>query len=83
MFEEALKLDPAERDASGVRADMLPMIWATVTAAQAATIDASITEAVAVANLRYRTQWLSGLSDAEVAKLIDDALAEEARLGRP
>jgi hypothetical protein len=55
------------------------MIWATVTVERAATVDDAIMEAVEVANLRYRTQWLPTLPDGDVAQLVADALTTEGR----
>jgi hypothetical protein len=77
LFEQALKLDPADRDASDIRAQMMPMVWATVSAERAETVDGLIREAVDVANLRYRTHWLPTLSPDEVRELIDEALTFE------
>jgi len=79
LFEEALKFDPDGREAAGIRAQMVPMIWATVMPVRAETIDRSIEEAVEVANLRYRTQWLPTLPAFEVEALVDDALSWERR----
>jgi hypothetical protein len=79
LFEEALKFDPDGREAAGIRAQMVPMIWATVMPVRAETIDRSIEEAVEVANLRYRTQRLPTLPAFEVEALVDDALSWERR----
>lgn len=59
------------------------MIWATVTGKRAETINNAILEAVEVANLRYRAQWLPTLDDAEVTQLVVDALTVEDRTPPP
>ena len=54
LFEEALRLDPARRDASGVQVGSpIPMIWASVTPERADTVEAVMKDAIEVANYRY------------------------------
>lgn len=79
LFAQALRLDPDDREGAGIRAQMAPMIWATVPPERAATIDDQIREAAEVANLRYRSQWLPTLPAAEVSRLVEEAIAAEGQ----
>jgi hypothetical protein len=79
LFDQALALDPDDRDSGAIRAGFVPMIWATASQERAITIEDSIRESVDVANLRYRSQWLPTLQADEVEALVHEAIAAERR----
>jgi hypothetical protein len=82
LFEEALSTDSLGRSADGIHVGTVRMIWGSVTRDQANEIDDQISDALEVANLRFRSQFLPGVREGERDRIIHDALIGESSLGR-
>lgn len=75
LFEQALRDDPEGREVDGIKAGLVPSIWGSVTKDRAGSLDSIVSEAIAVTNLRFRTQFLPTLDRASRDQIIHDAIA--------